>query len=86
MLGQFTIPVKVTIKTITITIKGTNIVPSQQGCNKAPSDRRPQEVEEDIALEGDTTLNQEDCFAYSTERTRGIQQEPIKLRHKNRKR
>jgi hypothetical protein len=35
---------------------------------------------------GDITLNQEDYFAYSVERTRGIQQEPAKLQYKNRRR
>jgi hypothetical protein len=66
--------------------KGTSTVPSQQGPNKAPSDRLPQEAEDDIALEGDSTLNQEDYFAYSAERIRGTQQEPAKLQYKNRRR
>jgi hypothetical protein len=71
MLGQYTIPVKVRIGTI-IT-KGTNTVPIQQGPNKTPSDRQHQEAEEDVASEGDSTLNQEDYLAYSTERIRGTQ-------------
>jgi hypothetical protein len=70
----------------TIITKGTSTVLSQQGRNRAPLDRRPQEVEEDVALVGDITLNQEDYFAYSVERTRGIQQEPAKLQYKNRRR
>jgi hypothetical protein len=52
----------------------------------APSDRQPQEEEEDKASEGDTTLNQEDCSACSAERTRDKQQELAKLQYKNRRR
>jgi hypothetical protein len=77
MSGQFTIRVEVRIETIII--KGTNTISSQQRCNRAPSNHRPQEAEEDVASEEDTTLNQEDCPAYSAERTGGIQQEPVKL-------
>jgi hypothetical protein len=77
MLGQYTIPVKV--RTGTIITKGTSIVPGQQGSNKAHSDRQHQETEEDVASEGDSTLNQEDYFAYSVERISGTQQEPAKL-------
>jgi hypothetical protein len=62
--------------------QSTSTVPSQQGPNKAPSDRRPQEEEKDIGSEGDSTLNQEDCFSYSAERTRDTQQEPVKSRFK----
>jgi hypothetical protein len=71
MSEQFTTPVKE--KTKAIIIKGNNAAPSQQGRNRTPSDRQPQEVEEDEASEGDTTPNQEDCSAYSAERTRDIQ-------------
>jgi hypothetical protein len=74
------VPVKVRIGTIII--KGTSTVPSQQGPNRAPSDRQPQEAEEDVASEGDTTLNQKDCSVYSAKRTWGIQQEHVKLRYK----
>jgi hypothetical protein len=84
MSGQYTIPVKV--RTGTIIIKGTSTVPSQQRLNKTPSDCQHQEVEEGIASEGDSTLNQEDYFAYSVERIMGTQQEPAKLQYKNRRR
>jgi hypothetical protein len=56
MSEQFTTPVKAKIKTITI--KGNIATPSQQGCNRTPSDHQPQEEEEDEASEGDTTPNQ----------------------------
>jgi hypothetical protein len=69
----------------TIIIKGNSTTPIQQGCNRTPSDREPQEVEEDEASEGDTTLNQEDYSSYFAERTRDIQQEPAKLRYKHRR-
>jgi hypothetical protein len=84
MSGQYTILVKV--RTGTITTKGTNTIPSQQGPNKTPLDYRPQEAEGDVALEGDSTLNQEDYFAYSMERIRSTQQEPTKLQYKNKRR
>jgi hypothetical protein len=71
MSEQSTILVKT--KTKTIIIKGSITAPSQQGRNRAPSDRQPQEAAEDEALAEDTTLNQEDFSAYSMERTRGIQ-------------
>jgi hypothetical protein len=71
MSEQYTIPVKVrTWATIT---KGTSIVLSQQGHNRAPLDHQPQEVEGNEASEEDSTLNQEDYFAYSVERIRGTQ-------------
>jgi hypothetical protein len=76
MSEQFTTPVKAKIKTITI--KGNIATPSQQGRNRTPSDHQPQEEEEDKASDGDTTPNQEDCSAYSMERTREIQQELAK--------
>jgi hypothetical protein len=59
MLEQFTTSVKA--KTKAITTKGNNVAPSQQGRNRTPSNRQPQEAEEDEASEGDTTPNQEDC-------------------------
>jgi hypothetical protein len=83
MSEQFTTPIKV--KTKTIIIKGSSTTPSQQGRNRTPLDRQPQEVEEDEALEGDTTLNQEDCSAYFAEMTRTIQQGTAKLRYKNKR-
>jgi hypothetical protein len=73
MSEQFTTLVKA--KTKAITIKGNSAAPSQQGCNRTPLVRQPQGAEEDEASEGDTTPNQEDYSAYSTERTKGIQQE-----------
>jgi hypothetical protein len=73
MSEQFIIPVKV--KTETVIIKDNNITPSQQKCNRAPSDRQPQEAEEDEASVEDITLNQEDCTVYSAEWSKGIQQE-----------
>jgi hypothetical protein len=83
MLAQYTISVNV--MTRTIITKGTSIVPIQQGPNKALSNRWSQEVEEDVASEGDSTLNQEDYFSYSVKRIRGTQQEPAKLQYKNRR-
>jgi hypothetical protein len=83
MSEQYTISVKVTIGT-TIT-KGTNIVLSQQRHNRAPLDHQPQEAEVDEALKEDSTLNQEDYFAYSVERTRGTQQEHAKLQYRSRR-
>jgi hypothetical protein len=82
MSRKYTIQVKVRIGTIII--KDTSTVPSQQGLNKALSDRQHQEAEEDVASEGDSTLNQEDYFAYSVERIRSTQQEHAKLQYKNR--
>jgi hypothetical protein len=83
MSEQSTIPVKE--KTKTIIIKGSSIAPSHQGCNRTRSGYQPQEAEEDEALEGDTTPNQEDCSSCSAERIRDIQQEPSKLLYKNRR-
>jgi hypothetical protein len=76
MSEQFTTLVKAKRKAITI--KGNSAAPSQQGRNRTPSDRQPQEVEEDEATEGDTTPNQEDRSAYFAERSRDIQQEHVK--------
>jgi hypothetical protein len=71
MSGQYTILVK--LRTGTIITKGTNTLPNQKGPNKVQSGRQPQEAEEDVTSEGDSTLNQEDYFAYSVERIRGTQ-------------
>jgi hypothetical protein len=83
MSEQFIIPVKVKIETIII--KGSTTTPSQQGRNRALSDHQSKEAEEDEASVEGITLNQEDCTVYSTERTKGIKQEPAKLRYKNRR-
>jgi hypothetical protein len=59
--------------------KGTSTVLSQQGHNRAPLDQQPQEAEGDEASEEDSTLNQENYFAYSVQRIRGTQQERTKF-------
>jgi hypothetical protein len=84
MSERYTIPTEVKIEAITT--KGTNIVPIQLGRNKAPSDRQPQEAEEDKASEEDSTHNQEGCFAYSMEKIRGTQLEPTKLQYRIKRR
>jgi hypothetical protein len=77
MSGRYTIPSKV--KTEAITTKGSNTLPSQLGCDKAPSDHQPQEAEGDEASEEDLTHNQEGCSACSMESIRGTQLGPAKL-------
>jgi hypothetical protein len=83
MSEQYTILVKVRIGA-TIT-KGTSTVLSQQGHNRVPLDHQHREAKGDEALEEDSTLNQEDYFAYSVERIRGTQQEPAKLQYRSRR-
>jgi hypothetical protein len=84
MLEQYTIPVKV--RTGATTTKGTSTVPNQQGRNRAPLNKQPQEAEGDVASEEGSTLNQEDYFAYSVERISGTQQETAKSPYRNRRR
>jgi hypothetical protein len=84
MLEQYTILVKV--NTEAITTKGTSIVPSQLGRNKAPLDRQPQEAEGYEASEEDSTHNQEGYFACSMERIRDTQLEPAKLQYRSKRR
>jgi hypothetical protein len=69
MSGQYIIPAKV--NTWAITTKGTNIVPSELGRSKAPSDHQPQEAEGGEASEEDSTHNQEGCSTCSVEKIRG---------------
>jgi hypothetical protein len=83
MSEQYTILVNVR-SGATIT-KGTNTVLSQHGHNRAALDHQPREAEGDEASEEDSTLNQEDYFAYSVERIKGTQQEPAKLQYRSRR-
>jgi hypothetical protein len=74
------------MKTKTITLKYNKITLNQQELSRVPSDHQPQEVEEEEGvLEGDSTYNQANYSAYFVERTRGIQQEPVKSQFKNRR-
>jgi hypothetical protein len=83
MLEQYIIPVKV--RTGTTITKGTNTVLSQRGHNGAPLDHQPQDAEGDEASDEDSTLNQEDYFAYSVDRIRDTQQEHAKLQYRRRR-
>jgi hypothetical protein len=83
MLEQYTILAKV--RTGTTITKGTSTVLSQQGHNRAPSDHQPQEAEGDEASKEDSTLNQEDYFAYSVEMIRDTQQEHANLQYRRRR-
>jgi hypothetical protein len=71
MLVPSTIPAQAKIGEIIL--KGINTAPNHLGHNKARLGHRPQEAEEDEALEEDSDRNQEGCFAYSVEKIRGIQ-------------
>ena len=55
---------------------------TQQSSFRPPAPRGEREEE---ALEGDTTLNREDCSAYFVEKIRGTQQEPTKSQFKSRR-
>jgi hypothetical protein len=84
MSGRYTIPAR--MKTEAITTKGTNIVPSQLGHNKAPSDHQPQEAEGDEASEEDLAHNKEGCSPYSVDRIRDTQLGPAKLQYRSKRR
>jgi hypothetical protein len=60
-------------KTGEIKLKAIITALNHQEHRKAPSGHQPQEAEEGEASEKDSARNQEACFAYSVENTRGIQ-------------
>jgi hypothetical protein len=84
MSGQYTIVAKVKIDATTT--KGTGIVPSTLGRNKAPSDHQPQEAKGYEASEEDPTYNQEGYSACYVVRIRGTQLGPTKLQYRSKRR
>jgi hypothetical protein len=82
--GRSIIPTQVMIEAVNL--KGNNIAPSHQGHNKAPLGHQPQEAEVTEALEEDTEISPEDCFAYSTAKIEATPQEHAKSQFRNKKR
>jgi hypothetical protein len=68
-----------------IKLKGINTVLNYQEHNKAPSGHQPQEAEEGEASEEDSACNQEGCFAYSMEKTKGIQLGHARSRYRSKR-
>jgi hypothetical protein len=74
------------VKTKTITLRDNKVTLNPQEPSKAPSDHRPQEVEEEVVVsEEDSIINQGNYSTFSVDSTRSIQQEPVKSRYRNRR-
>jgi hypothetical protein len=81
--GRSIIPTQVT--TEEVNLKGSNTTFSLQGHNKAPSGHQPQEVESAEALEEDTEISLEYCFACSVTKIKATPQEHAKSQFINKK-
>jgi hypothetical protein len=68
-----------------IILKGISTPPNHQGHIKVPLGHQLQEAEEVEALEEDSACNQEGCFAYSMEKTRGIQLGHARSRYRSKR-
>jgi hypothetical protein len=69
-----------------VSLKGSNIAPSPQGYNKAPSDHQPQGVKAAEASEEDMEISLEDYTAYFAVKTRATPQEHAKSQSKSKRR
>jgi hypothetical protein len=61
-----------------VNLKGSNIAPSLQGYNKAPSGHQPQGIEAAEASKEDTESSLEDYTAYFAVKTRATPREHAK--------
>jgi hypothetical protein len=69
-----------------VNLQGSNIAPSLQDYNKAPSGHQPQGVEAAEALEEDTEISLENYIAYFAVKTRATPQEHAKSQFKSKRR
>jgi hypothetical protein len=81
---RFIIPTQV--MTEEVNLKGSNIAPSLQGYNKAPSGHQPQGVEAAEASVENTEISLEDYTAYFAVKTRATRQELSKSQFKSKRR
>jgi hypothetical protein len=84
MSDRFIILTQVMIEEVNL--KGSNIAPSLQGHNKAPSGHQPQGAEAVEASEEDTEISPEDYTAYSAVKIRAIRQEHVRSQFRSKKR